>query len=203
MTFTFTFPVYSKVYQLCIVPLFWISFPFRSPESIEQSSLCCTIGPHWLLFYTQQCIYVNPNLPIHPTLPLLPQVSICLFSMSASQFLLCKQVQLYHFSRFHVYALINSICFSFYRFNSLFKHVLGICPLSYLVSLSPPEQICLLLIAVHFISMLACGFLCYSPSVFRLIHLFLSYRNFMSSLALWWLYSHAYCCRGFIATLLV
>ena len=128
---------------------------------------------------------------------------MCLFSMSASLFLLCKQVHLYHFSRFHVYALINSICFSFYSFNSLFKHVLGICPLSYLVSLSPPEQICLLLIAVHFISMLPCGFLCYSPSVFRLIHLFLSYRNFMSSLALWWLYSHSFCCRGFISTLLV
>ena len=53
------------------------------------------------LFYTQQCIYVNPNLPIHHT-PLFPtSVSICLLSTSMSLFLLCKQVHLYHFSRFH------------------------------------------------------------------------------------------------------
>ena len=40
-----------------------------------------------------------------------PLVSICVFSTSVSQFLPCKLVQLYHLSRFHVYALIY-ICFS-------------------------------------------------------------------------------------------
>ena len=39
------------------------------------------------LFYAehQYCIYVNPNLLIHPTIPVSHLVSICLFSMSVSQ----------------------------------------------------------------------------------------------------------------------
>ena len=41
-----------------------------------------------------------------------PLVSICLFSASMSQFLPCKPVHLYDFSRFHRYALIYDICFS-------------------------------------------------------------------------------------------
>ena len=42
-----------------------------------------------------------------------PLVSICLFSTSVSLFLPCKLVHMYHFSRFHVYALIYDICFLF------------------------------------------------------------------------------------------
>ena len=41
-----------------------------------------------------------------------PLVSIRLFSTSVSQLLPCKLVRLYHFSRFHIYALIYDICFS-------------------------------------------------------------------------------------------
>ena len=41
-----------------------------------------------------------------------PLMSICLFSTSVSQLLPCKLVHLYHFSRFHIYALIYDICFS-------------------------------------------------------------------------------------------
>ena len=41
-----------------------------------------------------------------------PLVSIHLFSTSVSQFLPCKPVHLYHFSKFHIYALIYDICFS-------------------------------------------------------------------------------------------
>ena len=68
-------------------------------------------------FYTHQCIHINPNLPIHhtptPTAHCFPPlVSIRLFSTSASLFLPCKPVPLYHFSRFHIYALIYDICFS-------------------------------------------------------------------------------------------
>ena len=48
-----------------------------------------------------------PPTPHFPTL-----VSIRLFSTSVSLFLLCKPVHLYHFSRFHIYALIYDICFS-------------------------------------------------------------------------------------------
>ena len=39
-------------------------------------------------------------------------VSIHLFSTSVSQLLPCKPVHLYHFSRFHIHALIYDICFS-------------------------------------------------------------------------------------------
>ena len=68
-------------------------------------------------FYTYQCIHVNPNLPIHHTTTpspchFTPLVSIRLFSTSVSQFLPCKPVHLYHFSRFHIYVLIYDICFS-------------------------------------------------------------------------------------------
>ena len=41
-----------------------------------------------------------------------PLVSIRLFSASVSLFLPCKPVHLYHFSRFHIYALIYNIFFS-------------------------------------------------------------------------------------------
>ena len=30
-----------------VSPLFWSSFPFRSPQSTEQSSLCCIVGSHY------------------------------------------------------------------------------------------------------------------------------------------------------------
>ena len=60
----------------------------------------------------------HSNLPIHHTTHppcnhhFLPLVSIRLFSTSVSLFLPCKRVHLYHFSRFHIYALIYDICFS-------------------------------------------------------------------------------------------
>ena len=49
-------------------PLFQISFPFRSSQSLEYSSVCYTGGSCYL-FCIQQCIYVSPSLPIHPTPP--------------------------------------------------------------------------------------------------------------------------------------
>ena len=48
-----------------ISPIFWISFPFRSPQSIEQGSLCYTVGSHQLsILYTLVCICQSqsPNL---------------------------------------------------------------------------------------------------------------------------------------------
>ena len=37
--------------------LFQILFPFRLLQSIEQSSLCCTVGPCWLyILYIVECI---------------------------------------------------------------------------------------------------------------------------------------------------
>ena len=54
--------------------------------------------------------YITPPHPRPCCFPLL--VSIRLFSTSVSQFLPCKPVYLYHFSRFHMYVLIYGICFS-------------------------------------------------------------------------------------------
>ena len=53
----------------------------------------------------------HPISQFIPT-PLSPLVSIHLFSTSVSLFLPCKPVHLYHFSRFHIYALIYDTCFS-------------------------------------------------------------------------------------------
>ena len=52
--------------------------------------------------------FIPPPPPCH--IPRL--VTIHLFSTSVSLFLPCKPVHLYHFSRFHMYALIYDICFS-------------------------------------------------------------------------------------------
>ena len=54
--------------------------------------------------------FVTPPPPCPRCLS--PLVSIRLFSTSVSQFLPCKPVHLYHFSRFHIDALIYDICFS-------------------------------------------------------------------------------------------
>ena len=62
-----------------------------------------------LIYFTHDSVYMSVLLSQF-TLP--PTVSIHLFSISTSPFLPYKQVHLYHFSRFHIYALIYNICFS-------------------------------------------------------------------------------------------
>ena len=60
-------------------------------------------------------ISVYMSLPLSQFIPhphFAPLASICLFSTSVSLFLPCKPVHLYHFSRFHISALIYDICFS-------------------------------------------------------------------------------------------
>ena len=54
--------------------------------------------------------FIPPPPQPSPCFP--PLVSTCLFSTSVSLFLPCKPVHLYHFFRFHTYALIHDICFS-------------------------------------------------------------------------------------------
>ena len=64
---------YSKVSQpyLCIYPLFWIFFPFRSPQSTELYSRFSLVT---YVIYSH--VYVNPNLSVHPTPFPHPMVSI-------------------------------------------------------------------------------------------------------------------------------
>ena len=57
-------------------------------------------------------IPVSQFIPPPPSHHFPPLVSIHLFSTFVSLFLPCKLVHLYHFSRFHMYALIWDICFS-------------------------------------------------------------------------------------------
>ena len=54
--------------------------------------------------------FITPPSPPPRGFP--PLVSMHLFSMSVSQLLPCRLVHLYHFSRFHIYALIYDTCFS-------------------------------------------------------------------------------------------
>ena len=111
------FRLYSKMNQpyIYIYPLPY-GLPSHSGHHSALSRVPCAIQQVLIsyLFYTQyqQCICVNPNLPIPPTTPLSPMVSIHLFSTSVSLFLLCKQDHLYHFSSFHIYVLIYDIFFS-------------------------------------------------------------------------------------------
>ena len=92
-------------YVCTYIPAFWgVSFPIRLPQSTEQSSLCYTIGSH--IIYFMRCLsafwlrssvvstlyivvytWISQFLP-PPSLP--PLVSIHLFSMSVSLFLLFK-----------------------------------------------------------------------------------------------------------------
>ena len=111
------FLLYSKVNQLYVFkyPLFFV-FPSnlghhralsRVPHAIQQVLIS-------YLFYTQyqQCIYVNPNLPIHPTLPFTPwypyicSLRLCLY------FFFVNKIVYTNFFRFYIYALIYGICFS-------------------------------------------------------------------------------------------
>ena len=86
----------------------------RSSQGAELSSLSYTAASPSCLCYTWWCIYANATLPMHSTPFPLP-VSTCL--LSTSLFLPWKWVHLYYFSRFHMYALINDICFSLSHFT--------------------------------------------------------------------------------------
>ena len=56
-------------------------------------------------------LHLASACPSYP-LPRFPHlVSIRFFSTSVSLFLPCKPVHLYHFSRFHIYALVYGVCF--------------------------------------------------------------------------------------------
>ena len=60
--------------------------PSRLPHNIEQSSLCCTVGPCWLPTYIQQCAPVHPKLPNypfpHPPRPHLATIKFVLWLLS-------------------------------------------------------------------------------------------------------------------------
>ena len=80
---------------------FWISFPFRSPESTKQSFQCYTVGSHYLVYFIHSINSEYMSIPMFQFIPPLsfpPLISNCLFLC------LCQ-----FFSRFHKYAFIYHI----------------------------------------------------------------------------------------------
>ena len=126
------FLLHNNVDQLCVyicaLPLQSPSYPHPHPTPLGHhrapSWAPCAIrqSPTSYLLYTWSCIYVNPNLPVHPVCPLLPAVSARVFSTSAFLFLPFSFSQRwgwggkYFVDRKAIMALgrgiIKSICFS-------------------------------------------------------------------------------------------
>ena len=57
----------ESVIRIHISPLFQISFPFRSPQSTEQSSLYYTVGSHQLIYFIHNSVYMS--IPISQFIP--------------------------------------------------------------------------------------------------------------------------------------
>ena len=78
----------SDLARIHISILFWIIFPHRLLQNIEQSSLNYTVGPCWSsVLYIVVCIWQFQAPSLSNFFPL---VSISLFSRSVSLFLFCK-----------------------------------------------------------------------------------------------------------------
>ena len=75
---------------------------------------------HSTIVYMHQSQSPNSSPP-----PLSPLVSIHLFCISVSLCLFCKYDHLYHFSRFHIYALTHDVHFSFSNLLHSVWHSLG------------------------------------------------------------------------------
>ena len=116
---------YSRVNQPCIYlyPRFF-GFPSRLGHNSAPSRVLCALQWRLIVFFMHSGVYVSvPGFQSIALSQLPPLVSICLLSTSVSLFLLCIQDHLYHFSRFHIYALIYDICFSdFILCDSLSVH---------------------------------------------------------------------------------
>ena len=89
--------------------------------------------------------FITPPPPLPHRFP--PLVSIRSFSTSVSQFLPCKPVHLYHFSRFHIYTLIYDICFSDWLYSvwqsvdpSMSQQMTQFCSFLWLINI--PLYIC-------------------------------------------------------------
>ena len=115
------FLMHSKVNQLhiYIYPLFF-GFLFHLGHHGALSRVSSGIQQVLIsyLLYTQQRIYVNHNLPIHPT-PSSPSGvdTFSMLSMSVCSLCLClyfcfvNKIIYTNFFRFHIHALIYHICF--------------------------------------------------------------------------------------------
>ena len=97
-TMLFYFLLYSNVNQLqythiyiYIAPLLGISFPFRSPQSIKQSSLCYTVSHQLSILYLVMyiCQFQSPDpshSPFPPQCPYICSLHLCLYFCFAKRF---------------------------------------------------------------------------------------------------------------------
>ena len=86
------------------------SHPSRSSQSAELS--CCAVQSLPTRDFTRGSVYVSHSLSHPPS----PTVATSSFNKSVFLLLPCKYVHWYHFSRFHILALIYDVCFSFSDF---------------------------------------------------------------------------------------
>ena len=106
--------VYASLPSLASLPSYPIPLGHhRVPDGVRV--LHSSFPPALHLTPDSACIYIywclfSPFVPLCPS----PTVPISLFSTSVSPFLPWKLVHQYHFSRFQIYVLIHSLCFSFY-----------------------------------------------------------------------------------------
>ena len=102
------------------------SHPSRWSQSTKLSSLCYAAASHQLsvlhmevygsVYNPHGSVYATPISKFFPT-SLSPALFTCPFSKPAFLFLPCKQVHLYRFSKFYIYALIHDVCFSLSDFT--------------------------------------------------------------------------------------
>ena len=137
------FLLYSKVNQLYVYvyPLFF-GFPSHLGHHRALSRVPCAIQQVLIsyLFYTQyqQCRYVNPSLPIHPTTPLPPWYPYVCSLHLYLYFCFVNKIIYTNFFRFHIYALIYDICFSL----SDLLHSSSFYLLIFLLLFCDTEQVC-------------------------------------------------------------
>ena len=129
------FVLFSAVHwsesAICICTSLASCTPLPHPQSHPSSNhrapsqVPCAILQVEHYFTEISVIYVKPNFPIYPTLLTPSPMSTHPFSTFASLYLPWNSVHLYHFSRFHIYALIHSICFSLFIILHSVWQILG------------------------------------------------------------------------------
>ena len=106
---------YSKVNQLYIYryPLFFRFFSSLSHYRVLSRVPCAIQKVISYLFYIQQCVYVNPNLPIYPPAPFPPLVSMFVLYIFVSISALQTSSSIPFFQVPHICVNIRYLFFSF------------------------------------------------------------------------------------------
>ena len=113
---------HESAISIHMTPPSWTFFPPPTPihpsRLLEQPKCLIPLSDaanfHWLSIL-HVVMYMFPCYCLHTSHPLCPFSSMSishLFSIFVSALWPCKLAQQYHLSRFHIYALIDDICFS-------------------------------------------------------------------------------------------